>query len=154
MTLTAWRIVKAKHAGTAFTGEGARAAGGRWNSSGTPMVYTAGSVALAMLEMLVHLRSQVLLRWYVTFEVTFDDAMVETLNVKDLPRSWRRSPPPAALQRIGDAWISGRTTAVLRVPSVVVPMEWNYLLNPEHPDFRRITIGPRRPVQFDPRLRE
>ena len=72
--------------------------------------------------------------------------------VERLPASWRRSPPPSAVQRLGDAWLDEGRSAVLRVPSVVVPAEWNYLLNPAHTDFAEIDIGPKRSVQFDPRL--
>ncbi|MCX5662807.1 MAG: RES family NAD+ phosphorylase [Planctomycetota bacterium] len=152
MSVKAWRIVKGKHAAKAFTGEGARLAGGRWNSPGVAMVYASGSAALAMLEMLVHLQSEELLNRYVTFEISFGEALVRTLAPADLPRNWRSSPAPSSLQRIGDAWIASSASAVLRVPSAVVPAEPNYLLNPAHPDFSRIALGPKRPARFDPRL--
>ena len=149
MTLSAWRIVKAKHAASAFSGIGARLAGGRWNSPGHPVVYTAASASLAMLEMLVHLQSEELLKRYVLFEVTFDDSLVTTVVPTSLPKTWRKSPPPAALQRIGYAWLAAGTSAILRVPSVIVPAEYNYLLNPAHADFGRIAIGPKMSAQFD-----
>ena len=152
MSVGAWRIVKAKHASSAFTGEGARRSGGRWNSPGTRMIYTAGSVSLAMLEMLVHLQEQEALKRYVLFQVSFDDALVETIDRARLPKTWRKSPAPRAVQRIGDDWVAEQRSAVLRVPSVIVPSEWNYLINPAHPDSAKIIIGPRQPVQFDPRL--
>jgi RES domain-containing protein len=152
VSVRAWRIVKGKHAAAALSGEGTKAAGGRWSSPGLAVVYTAGSASLAMLEMLVHLESQDLLKRYVLFEATFAESLVTSLDREDLPRSWRNSPPPAAAQRIGDAWLAEGRSAVLRVPSVVVPAEWNYLLNPAHADFARIAIGPKQPVQFDPRL--
>lgn len=69
-----------------------------------------------------------------------------------LPATWEESPPPAAAQRIGDVWLAGAASAVLQVPSAVMPVEWNYLLNPAHPDFRRIKIGSETPIQLDPRL--
>lgn len=152
MTLHAWRIVKAKHAAAAFDGDGARRAGGRWNSRGTVVVYAAGSVSLAMLEMLVHLESEELLRKYVLFEVVWDRSLTEELSLKSLPSNWRASPAPAALQRIGDAWITAATSTVLRVPSALVPQESNFLLNPAHPDFSRLSIGPKQPIRFDRRL--
>lgn len=153
MNLRAWRIVAAPRGRGAFTGKGARIAGGRWNTPGKAVVYTAGSASLAMLEMLVHLGKQELLKSYVLFEVTFDASLLATVEPADLPPTWRNSPPPVAVQQIGDAWISQAATAVLRVPSVVMPMEWNYLLNPAHRDFARIAIGPAQPVKFDPRLK-
>jgi RES domain-containing protein len=148
--LSAWRIVKLKHAAAAFSGEGARLYGGRWNSPGTRMVYAAGSTSLAILEMLIHLQSDELLQRYVVFEVTFDDKLLSDLPA--VPKSWRRSPPPASVQRLGDEWVRSGPSAVLRVPSVVVPKEWNYLMNPTHADFGEIHVGARQPLKFDPRL--
>lgn len=152
MTIHAWRITKAKHASTAFTGGGAKAYGGRWNSPGTAMVYTAGSASLAILEMLVHLQAQDLMHRYVIFEVTFSETLVTAINSAKLPKSWRRSPAPATVQAVGDGWVTGGKSAVLRLPSVIVPSEWNYLLNPALPDFAKITVGPKQPIKFDPRL--
>jgi len=152
MTVSAWRIVKAKYAASAFSGDGARKVRGRWNSPGTAIVYTCDSASLAMLEMLVHLQSQELLKRYVLFEVRFDDSLLETVDSNALPKTWRRFPPPLAVHRVGDAWAAGGSSAVLRVPSVIVPSQWNYLLNPAHPDFPSIVIDPRRPTKFDPRL--
>lgn len=153
MKIEAWRIVKAKHAATAFAGDGAKRHGGRWNSPGVAVVYCASSTALAMLEMLVHMQSQDLLRRYVLFAVTFDASLVEAVRSRDLPRGWSRTPPPAAVHRIGDRWIVAGRAPVLRVPSVLVPHESNYLLDPAHPDFARIRIGPKRRMLFDARLR-
>jgi len=152
MMIRAWRITKARHAGTAFTGLGARLYGGRWNRPGRAVVYTAGSVSLAVLEMLVHLEAIELLRRYVIFEVAFDDALVTAVDAGKLPRNWRKSPAPGAVRAVGDDWILAGKSAVLRVPSVVVPREWNYLLNPLHPDFAKIKIGRKEGIRFDPRL--
>jgi RES domain-containing protein len=152
MMIRAWRIARGRHAAAAFSGEGAAAWGGRWNSPGTRAVYTAGSIALAMLEMLVHLQDRELLRHYVVFPVTFDSALVQSANPAMLPRTWRRSPAPPSTRRVGDAWVGEGRSAILRVPSAVVPAEWNYLLNPAHPDFAKITIGPRQRIRLDPRL--
>ena len=152
MNVKAWRIVKSKNATSAFTGEGARISGGRWNSPGFAVVYTAQTASLAMLEMLVHLQSRELLRRYVLFEVTFDEALVTAVATKDLPGTWKMSPPSAQGQCLGDAWVLGGSSAVLKLPSVIVPDEFNYLLNPSHGDFAKITIGPKQPVEFDHRL--
>ena len=152
MSVSAWRIVKAKNAPSAFTGEGARIAGGRWNSPGVAVVYAAQTASLAMLEMLVHIQSRQLLRCYVLFEVTFDESLVTAVASKDLPGTWRMSPPSAEARGIGDEWVlSGRST-VLKVPSVIVPDEFNYLLNPSHGDFAKVAIGSKQPVEFDHRL--
>jgi RES domain-containing protein len=150
--IKAWRITKTKHAATAFTGGGAKTYGGRWNSAGTAVVYAAGSTSLAILEMLVHLQAQELMRRYAIFEVSFDEALMTSVDPATLPKSWRRFPSPASVQQLGDDWVAEAASAVLRLPSVIVPSEWNYLLNPAHPDFAKITIGPKQQIKFDPRL--
>jgi RES domain-containing protein len=152
MTLRAWRIVAARHVAAAFSGDGARRYGGRWNRKGTRLVYTAATPSLAVLEMLVHLDAHELLRSYRLCEVSFPERIVEQVNVTRLSRKWRSDPPSAASRRVGDAWVREARSGVLRVPSVLVESEWNYLLNPAHPDYRRITIGKPVPFQFDPRL--
>ncbi len=152
MTIRAWRITKAKHADTAFSGMGAKNHGGRWNNPGTSIVYTAGSTSLAMLEMLVHLQTHDLIRRYVIFEVSFEDTLMKTITAAKLPRTWKRSPSSAKVRHVGDAWVAGNESAVLQLPSAIVPSEPNYLLNPEHSDFTKITIGRKQPIKFDPRL--
>ena len=149
MNLRAWRIVKAKHAATAFTGEGARLYGGRWNSAGVSLVYTSGSKALAALESLVHLNPPVLFT-YAAIPVEFDEALVE--KAAALPPGWRDSPAPPATRALGDLWAQEARSAVLELPSVIIPGECNYLLNPAHPGFQKIIIGRPEPFAFDPRL--
>ena len=152
MTIHAWRITKAKHAASAFSGGGAKAFGGRWNSPGVAIVYTAGSASLAILEMLVRLQSPDLMKRYVVFVVSFDGSLVKAVDPAKLPRTWRRSPAPATSQQVGDQWVATSGSAVLRLPSAIVPSEWNYLLNPAHPEFAKIRIGPKQSIKFDPRL--
>jgi RES domain-containing protein len=152
LSFSAWRITKQKHAQSAFTGEGARLYGGRWNSPGTAMIYTAQSQSLAVLEVLVHLDSPELLKKYVLFEVAVDEAYVDELDPSKLPRNWKADPAPSKVQTIGDDWAAGGTSAVLRVPSTLVPGESNFLLNPRHPDFRKLRIGKALPFLFDPRF--
>lgn len=152
MMIHAWRITKARHAAAAFTGGGAKTYGGRWNSPGTAVVYTTGSISLAILEMLVHLQAQDLMRHYVIFPVSFDQTLMTTLEPAALPAAWRRSLSPATVQQIGDTWVAGARSAVLRLPSVIVPSEWIYLLNPAHRDFASCTIGPKQRIKLDLRL--
>ena len=145
----AWRMVKEKHAATAFLGEGAWLYGGRWNSAGTSVVYTSGSQALAALESLVHLNPPVIFK-YLAIPIEFDDALVE--KVAALPADWTEEPPPPATKAIGDLWVKEARSAVLELPSVIILGEPNYLLNPAHPDFQKIIIGKPQPFSFDPRL--
>ena len=147
----AWRIVKEKHAATAFNGEGARLYGGRWNPAGTSVVYTSGSQALAALELLVHLNPPVIFK-YAVIPIQFDDALVE--KVAALPADWTDEPPPPATKSIGDLWVREARSAVLELPSVIIPGESNFLLNISHPDFKSITLGKPEPFFFDSRLTE
>ncbi len=105
MIVNAWRITKRKHARNAFTGEGAREFGGRWNNPGTAIVYTAQSQSLAALEMLVHLDSSELLAKYVLIGVEFDQALIRPVDLTALPRHWRSDPPPLEVRAVGDEWI-------------------------------------------------
>ena len=147
-----FRIVKAALARTAFDGEGARLHGGRWNGRGTSVVYTAQHESLAILELLVHLQASQRLEAYRSIRIDFADSLVEVLDPRRLPADWRRSPAPAALQRIGDRWAAEGRSAILRVPSALVPDESIFLVNPRHRHFARIRIGRPRPFRFDPRL--
>ena len=152
MKITAWRIYKPKHASTAFTGEGARRFGGRFNRKGVAVVYTAESVSLAALEMLVHLQSKQILDAYVVRPVTFDAALVKRIIPANLPPGWRDNPPPIDAQRIGTDWVACAESAVLQVPNAVVESESNFLLNPSHADFSKVRLGPEHAYRFDPRL--
>lgn len=153
MKLQAFRIVKARLVKDAFSGEGARLYGGRWNSPGTPVIYTASSTSLAMLEILVHLQSRDLLAAYVLFKVEFDSSLVTDIDMDALPADWQSSPAAPEVQQIGDEWSESRSSAVLRVPSATVPEESNFLLNPSHTRFGEIEIGTPRPIRFDSRLK-
>ena len=137
---TAWRLAKTRYLATAWDGEGARRTGGRWNSVGTAVVYASGTLSLALVETLVHLPSGILPA-YSAQRAYFDDSLMAILEDANLPPDWRRDPAPASSRAIGDAWAAAGRSAVLKVPSVVVPMEFNYLLNPRHRDFTRVTIG-------------
>ena len=150
--ISAWRIVKRKRARAAFTGEGARLYGGRWNSAGVSIVYTAESQSLAALEMVVHLDSSELLDYYLVFKVGVEESLVARVELADLPRNWRADPPSMKVREVGDAWATAGTSAVLQVPSAILPAEHNFLLNPRHPDFPRLVIGSPSAFRFDPRL--
>jgi len=120
-----------------------------------PAVYTAAHLSLAVLEVLVHVTAvEDLPADLVAIAADVpDDLPIENLRGKDLPRDWRRTPAPPALADRGTAWLKAARTAVLAVPSAVVPSETNYILNPAHHDFRRIVVGRAEPFGLDPRLR-
>lgn len=149
--LTVWRLVTARFAKSALSGEGARLYGGRWNRKGIPLVYTSESQSLAILEMLV--QDEPLRARYVMIDAHIPKGVtVDRIKVEDLPSDWRDLAAREKLQAIGTKWATKRSAAVLAVPSAVVPSETNYLLNPLHPDFRRIKTGRPQKVVTDPRL--
>lgn len=148
--LVVWRLLTARFAETAFSGEGARLHGGRWNRKGTPMVYTAGSQSLAMLEMLV--QDEPLRARYVMIPATLPKNLkIERIAPEDLPDDWRSLSTREPLQALGSEWIKRKSAAVLAVPSAVIPSETNYMLNPLHPSFAKIAIG--QPQEFITDLR-
>ncbi len=148
----AWRITKRRYTGSAFDGEGARRYGGRWNSPGHAAVYVSETRALATLEILAGLRTPVVVPAYVLIGVEFDEVLVTSLDSADLPQSWKAYPPDPGTQMLGDRWIVAKESAVLRVPSALVPGEFNFVINPHHPDFGSIRIGEPEDLHLDPRM--
>jgi len=148
-----WRPCKQKYAETAFDGEGARRVGGRWNTRGAAVAYASEHLSLAVLEVLVHVDIERAPSDLVRIPAEIPDSMsVDAFNEHELPDDWRRSPGHPELKRMGDDWLTSTQSAVLRVPSVVVPAEDNVLVNPNHPDFEHIDIGEPRGFSFDDRL--
>ena len=152
MNIVAWRIVKRRLARTAFDGEGARRFGGRWTSKGVAVVYLAQSQSLAALEILVHIDSPQLLEHYVAVPVSIDATLITRIELSSLPKNWKTYPPPRKIRAIGDNWVMAASSVGLQVPSVIVPLENNYLLNPRHLDFPKLQIGKPVPFKFDLRL--
>ncbi|MGH8194063.1 MAG: RES family NAD+ phosphorylase [Woeseiaceae bacterium] len=149
--LSVWRLTTARFAKSAFSGEGARRYGGRWNRKGVPLVYTAATQSLAMLEMLV--QDEPLRARYVVIEARIPDGLtIARISVKELPPDWRSMASRSRLQAIGTDWAKKNSAAVLAVPSAVIPAEANYLLNPLHADFRRIKFGKPQRLETDLRL--
>ncbi len=146
-----WRLTSRGHA--SFEGEGARRAGGRWNRRGAPLVYTSESLALAALEYLVNVDPATAARDLVAVAASIPEILaVKRLSAGDLPRNWRSFPAPPVLADLGTRWIDSLETPVLSVPSVVVPQETNFLVNPRHPESRLIEVRPPVPFAFDVRV--
>jgi len=148
-----WRICNARHASRAFSGEGSRIYSGRWNLAGTPMVYAATSLALASVEMFVHLGPDDTPDHLVSIEadLPLDQAQCERIDLSALPTDWRRERHPE-LMLMGSAWARSRRSLVLLVPSASVSGDWNALVNPEHPDAKKIVLAEPRPFRFDERM--
>jgi RES domain-containing protein len=149
---TVWRLIKSRHAAAAFDGEGARRFGGRWSSAGVPVVYASDTPSLAVLEVLVHLQVARVLESYSIVSAEVPAELVSAVSPDALPRDWMRYPAPADARAIGDTWVGRAESAVLVVPSAIVDMQQNFLLNPRHPDFGRIVVGAARRFRFDQRL--
>jgi len=148
---TVWRLVTARFAVGAFSGERARLHGGRWNRKGVPLIYTAASQSLAMLEMLV--QDEPLRARYVIIPAHIPKGLkIMRIKPEQLPSDWRTIPAQTQLQEIGGAWALEQSAAALAVPSVVIPDECNYLLNPRHPHFGKIEIGEPQAFITDVRL--
>jgi RES domain-containing protein len=116
------------------------------------MVYTAGSLSLAVIEMLVHLEATALLDLYVSIPLSFPRNLCKRLSLEDLPNDWTSDPAPMSTKDIGTSWLKSQESPVLAVPSSIVRIETCFLLNPCHPEFGRIEIGSAEEFRFDPRL--
>ena len=141
-----WRVVKALRSNEAFTADGAFRYGGRWNSPGQRLVYCSQSKALALLEVLVHIDPMDAPFYWTGFQIEFRREQVERAK---LPEQWQSEHHSRI---VGDEWLRASRSLVLEVPSVVVPEEANYLLNPLHPDFRRLDLTRRSDFNLDLRL--
>lgn len=153
--MVVYRIERQKYLETTLQGLGAaKSEGFRWNSLHTNMVYTSESRALAILEVTAHLDLMEHLptdRVYVEISIQ-DDIKILTLDNSKLPELWDSKPPIKSTQLVGDEFVFQNEAAVLKVPSSIVPQEFNYLINPFHKDSKRIKIVRTEPVVFDNRL--
>ena len=136
-----WRIEKSPFAKEVRSGNGARIYGGRWNSPGRPAVYCAGSLSLAMLEVLAHVSTEEDTgEKRVFFIVEIDDKWIEEIAPTDLPRKWRSALNVGPCRRQGDAWLGRGHSVALRVPSALVAGEFNCILNPAHAHYQKAAI--------------
>jgi RES domain-containing protein len=146
-----WRIASAAHA--AFDGEGARRHGSRWTPRGRPAVFASATLSLAALERFVNTDPDLEPDELVAVAVDLEpDVAIEAIDLADLPPDWRTYPPPPPLAEIGGRWLRASACVVLSVPSAVIPIERNFIINPAHRDFGQLTIHPSEPFSFDPRM--
>ena len=155
----AWRLVSGKRLDSALSGLGSALAGGRWNPLGTKMVYCAASLALAVLEVRVHLPVGIHppRQRFVGIEVEIAEHAIEIVPDHRLPLRWRVAPKSStedtAARRFGQRWVEEARSVALRLPSAVIPTEWLYLVNPAHQDFDQAVHRRREvDVELDPRL--
>ena len=150
---TIYRVLRKAYARSPLDGEGSYLYGGRWSSPGTRLAYTSEHQSLAMLEYFVHLDADDAPPDLVLVTAGLpDDLPAKHIAVDDLPSLWRRSPAPAELARIGDEFAAEAKHCSLVVPSALAPHENNWLLNPQHRDFRRVVVQGVEPLSYDPRM--
>lgn len=152
---TGWRVAAPDYATSVkemLSGQGAFLFGGRWNSKGTRVVYLGTSLAQASMELLVHLGRNDVLKKYKKLSVTFDESLMQHIELSDLPSNWAAPSMASSVQQVGDEWVAGASSLILQVPSAAVVGEYNYLYNPEHPDADKASYGSIAAYSFDPRL--
>jgi RES domain-containing protein len=128
-----WRITARKHIETVFSGMGGLYASGRWHPQGYKISYTSESLALASLEVFVHSESTDIPLACVNAIIPDTTPILE---IVDLPSDWQEVSAYPILQEIGRKWLKAREYPILKVPSAIIPVEYNYLINPEHPDLQ------------------
>ncbi|EBE2443119.1 RES family NAD+ phosphorylase [Salmonella enterica subsp. enterica serovar Pomona] len=149
-----YRLTKTRYLMTAWSGLGAKEAGGRWNSVGTAMVYLSETASLTMLETLVHINAPQLLDDFTLLSLDVPDEQIQTFDMNRLPDNWASEDAPAELALYGDNWAESGSSIALRIPSALSPVEFNYLLNPAHLElFDLMATVKKIPFRFDSRLK-
>jgi RES domain-containing protein len=146
-----YRIAKCIYADD-LSGTGARLYGGRWNSEGKSAVYLASSGSLAVLEVLVHLPPLLIPSDYCLAEIEVPEDSIGIITPEELPVNWAAISPPLALKQLGDEFLKKQAYLVLKLPSAIVPKEFNYLLNPLHKEMKKVKILQKQHFNFDERL--
>ena len=148
-----YRVLRKKYARHPFDGEGAYRYGGRWSSPGTRLSYTSEHQSLAMLEYFVHIDKDDPPTDLVLAIADVPDVLTkESIDVGNLPSNWRAPTAPSELARFGDEFVQRGENCLLLVPSVFARQENNWLINPEHPDYRRIVVRALEPLRYDARM--
>lgn len=147
-----YRLSKGKHKND-LSGKGAEMTGGRWNSKGVALLYTCQSRALCTTEIAVHIPLGILPSDYWIVTIEFPDTIdVFEIDTAALPPDWKTSPHPHSTQALGDDFVASAKYLVMKIPSVVVQGDFNYLVNPAHPLFSQVKVTATEPFQFDQRL--
>jgi RES domain-containing protein len=153
VTVTVYRLTKLRYQNQIFSGLGGLYADGRWTFRGHPVIYTSVSISLAVLEYTLNYRRRGWVPASVLGRAVIPDKMrIEVVTAAELPRNWSAAESPPKLREIGRRWLDAGATAVLKVPSAVVVEEWNYILNPQHPDFKKLIFQKPKRFTFDRRL--
>jgi len=145
-----FRIAKRKYASD-LTGKGALLNGGRWNKIGTPVLYCGESIEISLLENIVHLPAN-LIPDLNLLTLQIPDDSIQIISASDFPGNWYKRPAPEILAEIGDDWAKSNSTIALKVPSVIVHTSHNYILNCNHPNYKKVKLIDQQSFPLDPRL--
>lgn len=146
-----FRLCKQKYKND-LSGKGSELAGGRWNSTGIPILYTSSNRALCTTEIAVHTPLGIMPKAYYLISIEIPNNSITEIQLQDLPDNWNSSPSLPSTKDIGDAFVANNMTLVLKVPSAVVQGEYNYLINPNHKLFNQVRVLNIEPFEFDKRL--
>ncbi len=146
-----YRLSRSKYARD-LSGKGAEISGGRWNSKGTPLIYTGQNIALCMAEVAVHMPLGLVPKDYELITIEIPDDEILEFKKQELPPDWRMSLSMYDTQQIGNNFVINSIKMVLKVPSIIVQGEFNYLINPLHKNIKKVKIKKTAPFIFDPRL--
>lgn len=136
-----------------LSGRGAEIAGGRWNSKGTAILYTSESIALCTVEIAVHMPLGIVPKDYYLVRIEIpDDVSIKTLSEADMPADWKSFPHANSTQELGDNFVQQQEHLVLKVPSATVQGNYNFLVNPYHPEFNKVKVIDTAIFEFDKRL--
>jgi RES domain-containing protein len=135
-----------------LSGTGAEKAGGRWNSKGMAMLYTSESRALCTTEIAVHTALGNMPDGYHLITIELPDTAIFEIDAANLPADWKSIPHANSTQLIGDDFLRNAQFLIMKAPSVVVPGDFNYLVNPAHPLFKKVKLLKTEPFEFDKRL--
>jgi RES domain-containing protein len=153
VTVTVYRLTKLRYQNQIFSGLGGLYADGRWTFRGHPVIYTSASISLALLEYTLNYRRRGWVPASVLGRAVIPDKMrIEVVTPAHLPRNWSAADSPPKLREIAQRWLDAGAAAILKVPSAVVVEEWNYVLNPQHPDFKKLIFQKPKRFQLDRRL--
>ncbi len=138
-----------------LSGKGSKIHGGRWNSPGIPAIYTSSSKSLAVLEILTNTPPGILQNGFSILELEITGKpSVDEISIKNLPRNWNKYPAPINIAKRGDKWLLGEKNLLLKAPSVVIPSEFNFIINPFHPDIKKVKIVAIEKLNLDERISE
>ncbi|MBS1663807.1 MAG: RES family NAD+ phosphorylase [Bacteroidetes bacterium] len=147
-----YRIGRTRHAKD-LSGEGARLFGGRWNQKGVPCLYASESRALALLEYTVNVNQDDIPRALSIITLELPDTSIREVAVTELPGDWSQAPAPASAKAFGTRLLQAAEHLIIKLPSAVIPAEFNYLINPLHADINTIKITDLRDFVYDIRIK-